>query len=221
MRAGAAFSSALLALALSACSEVSLTKPDLALAPKTQGLNPLLELRVVDDQSGERGGDYANRLAMQIRDSYPRAIELASTPAPVEGRANLTLHLHFLGAQFNRTRNSVLGNAPDLTVARGTVDGWQPVVTATAGNGPVSSGTVFVLLPGNWSGIAYLDAEIRDLRPGHNAALVIPIAAEHSAPNKLGALQADLQAASAWEAVTPRLAALLDATIAKLGVEQR
>lgn len=221
MRAGAAFSSALLALALSACSEVSLTKPDLALAPKAQSLSPPLELKIVDDQAGERGNDYASRLATQIRNAYPHAIELASAPTPVEGRANLTLHIHFLGAQFNKTQKAVLPNTPSLTTARGTVDDWRPVVAAAAGTGPVSSGTVFSNLSSNWSGIAYLDAEIRDTRPGHQAALLIPIAAERSGPNKFGALQAQLEADSAWDAVTPRLAALLDATIAKLAAEQQ
>lgn len=218
MKAGEAISLAMLAFTLSGCSEVSLTKPDLELASNAQRLDSPLELQIVDDQANDRGGGYASHLAGEIRSAFPHAIELAQ--APVEGRANLTLHIHFLGAHFNRSKNALLPNQSILTAARGTIDGWQPVVAAAAGQGAVSSGTVFVNLPGNWSGVAYFDAEIRDLRPGHNATLVIPIASEHSAPNKLGALQAEIQADSAWEAVAPRLTALLDATIAKLAAEQ-
>jgi hypothetical protein len=209
------------ALLAAGCSEVKLTKPPLALAPQAEALVPPLAVAIIDDEADERGRDYAAQLLKAILDAYPRSTEaLPPNAIAAPGRVSMTIHIHQLGAFFNRTRSSVLRVSPELTRIKGSMVGWDSVVAAAATSDPLVSGNVYLYLPGNWSGIANIDIAIEDTRPSHNASFTIPIVAERSRPNDLGYVGATIVAASAWHEVQPRLAACIDAVVRKLREEQ-
>ncbi len=74
-------------------------------------------------------------------------------------------------------------------------------------------------LPTIWNGVAYVEIELRDLRPGRSANFTVPLGAEHVNANTLGYLTAQSVANSAREDVSPRTVASLDAAGKKLGTE--
>jgi hypothetical protein len=204
------------------CTERFATAPDLELARRTVPPSsvPVL-VSIEDDQANERPKDYSQQLLKQLCDAYSGALEASpatSTIAP--GRVSVTIRIHQLGAVFNRTKSSVLAVSPSLDQPRGTFGDWTDVISASRRLEPVASGTVFAHLPGNWSGITYLDVEVHDQRAGHAADFTMPLVAERSRPNKWGYFEAQGVAADAWDAVRPRLIAFIDAMVSKLGREQ-
>ena len=204
------------------CTEIFLTKPDLTLTKQPDiALAAPIALAVIDDEAATRGGAYAAQLAKAITDAYPHAIELrAATADDASGRVAVTIRIHHLGAFFNRTVYSVLNAGPETTELRGTVADWDAVAAAAFRTGPVSQGTVFKDIQGNWSGIADLDIVLVDQRPGRAANFTVPLAYEHSQPNVLGYIGAMMLADDAWRTVAPRLAAFLDAAVRKVKAEE-
>ena len=207
---------------MASCTEVLMTKPDLALTKQPEiSLAPRIALTVIDDGAGERGNAYAGQLGEAIASAYPQAIESRQSRAePPVGRVTRVIHIRQQGAVFNRTRSSLLASGGStLTRVEGTTTGWDGVVAAAATTEPVASGTVYVLLPGNWSGIADLDIEVHDRRLGQTASFTLPLVAERSRPNDLGFVAAMMVADDAWQSIAPRLTAFLDAAVRKIKTE--
>jgi hypothetical protein len=208
-----------LAFLASACQRFILTQPNITLAQRIDvPLSPTVALTVRDDEQSERGREYAAQVAMAINASYPQSIEAVTDPrAPAQDRVNVELRIHRLGAYFHSSKTALL--AGETIAVTGKVDDWRQVVAAARTAQPIVSGTVYTYLRGNWSGIAYIDLVVRDLRPGHSAAFTLPLAAERSGPNDFGYFRARGVASEAWDAVSPQLAAFLDATVQKLKAE--
>jgi hypothetical protein len=208
------------AVLLGGCSTQVLTTPTLALdVQPTLVADPPISLRVVDDESDGRGQDYAGQLAQAIVAAYPRAIEKApDNSAPVPRRVNMVVRIKQLGAFFHVGSIPVLPSRATLGAVVGSVEDWAPVVKASASGRPAISGTVFIG-DGNWSGVAYLEVYVQDLRDGRDAAFRLPLVAERAAPNSLGYMSAKLVADSAWDEIGPCLAAFLDASVRKVAAE--
>ena len=211
----------LLFVLLSACSEVVLTKPNLPLTQRPEiTLVPAIALSVIDDEAGERGGLYAAQITKAIVDAYPRSVEaVAPGAAAAPGRVALSIHIRQLGAFFNRSQSSIMDARAARNGPEGTVADWDGVAAAAVGAGPTASGTVYAHLPGNWSGIAFLEIEVRDRRPGKSAAFAFVLAAERFRPNELGYMEARMAADDAWQEIAPRLVAFIDAAIRKVKAE--
>lgn len=213
---------ALLTVFLCACGgrEV-LTKPDLALTRQpTLEVRPPINLIVTDDQAAERGSGYADQLSKSIRDAYPQAvISLPTDAAPASGQVTIAIHVRQLGAFFTNERGSVLNKAGGIAPARGTPTGWEPVMAQIAKYPSKIAGTQFIYLPGNWSGIAYMEVDVRDRRPGRTAAFSFPLAAERASGNDLGYLRAQMLASDAWGEVSKPLSVFLDAAVRKIASE--
>ena len=207
---------AVVAVLLGGCSTQVLTTPDLALnAQPTLVADPPISLRVLDEQGDGRGEDYADRLAQAILAAYPHAIEKAPDgAAPVARRVNMLVRIKQLGAFFHDTSTSVLPSPSALRVV-GSVGDWAPVIRASFSSEPPVSGTVFIG-GGNWSGVAYLEVYVQDLRDDRGTAFKLPLIAERAAPNTLGYMSATIVADRAWEEIGPRLASFLDASVRKV-----
>lgn len=206
------------AILLTACDRVVLTKPELTLSQSpTLEARPPLHLVVMDDQAAERGGNYAEQLGKSIRDAYPRAVALAAEP--VAGQATVILRFRQLGAFFTNNRGSVLQAAGGISAPRGTSSGWESVMAELGGYRSRVSGNQFLILPGNWSGIAYVEVEVRDQRPGRAAVFGFSLASERATANTLGYLGAQMVASDAWGEVEKPLTAFLNAAVRKLANE--
>jgi hypothetical protein len=210
---------ALAAVFLGGCSTQVLTTPDLALnAQPMLVADPPIALRVVDEQVEGRGEAYADRLMQAILAAYPHAIERAPDgSAPVPRRVNMVVRIKQLGAFFHLTSSSVLPNPFGLRMV-GSVEDWAPVVRASVSSEPMASGSVLVG-GGNWSGVAYLEVYVQDLRDGRGAAFKLPFIAERAAPNSFGYMSATMVADRAWDEIGPRLAMFLDASVRKVAAE--
>jgi hypothetical protein len=208
----------LLALLLAACGKQVPTQPTLTLIPRPDlQANPPINLVVLDDQASERSG-YAAQLAKTIQDAYPRAISAPMQTTPAPQQVTLKLHIRYIGASFNQTKDAVLSNQT-VDPPRGNAADWQPLVTRAIGLHAVSSGWVYKKLPGNWSGIAHIDIEVTDRRPGAKAAFRFPLVAERSAGNDFGYARAQMVASDAWSEIGPRLAHFLDSAVHKVVTE--
>lgn len=203
---------------LAGCSnEILLIKPKLALKnqPNISLARPIA-FKVLDDEIGVRGVKYSAQLVEAICNAYPHSFEAVSPDSiAIDDRVVINIRIRQLGAYFNRTRKSALGPRASHAI-KGSVAGWGRAVAVARPKQPVVSGTVFVVLPGNWSGIAHIEVEVLDRRPGHLASFTIPIAAERSRPNDLGYVGAASVANEAWGSVGPRLAAVLEAAVQKV-----
>jgi len=210
-------------LFVAGCSETILMSPDLKLTEHSDlKLLPPIALWVVDEESAERGTAYAGQFAAAILNAYPGSFELLEPSATAgEGRVRVTIRIRQLGAFFNRTKSSVLMRDPDQTRINGTIADWHEVVAAsTRQTGPDISGSVYVLLPGNWSGITNIIVDVEDRRENHAAVFSLPLATERSRPNDFGYAAARLAAEDAWDNTVPSLTAFLDSAVRKVKSEQ-
>ena len=209
----------LLLVLVAGCSkEIVLIKPKLTLTSRANiSLAQPVAIRVVDDEAGGRGVKYSAKLLKAICNAYPHSFKAVSPDSiAVHDRVVINIYIRQLGAYFNRTKKSVLGSRAYRVINKKNIAGWGRVIAAAQATQPVVSGTVFKYLPGNWSGIAHIDVEVRDRRPGHFASFTISIAAERSGGNDLGYARATFLASDAWNSVGPRLAAVLHAANQKV-----
>jgi hypothetical protein len=122
-----------------------------------------------------------------------------------------------LGAFFHDTSNSVLPSPSALRVV-GSIGDWAPVIRTSFSSEPPASGTVLIG-GGNWSGVAYLEVYVQDLRDDRGTAFKLPLVAERAAPNTLGPMSAAIVADRAWEEIGPRLANFLEASVRKVAAD--
>jgi hypothetical protein len=220
MRAPAAMLLALGLLLLGGCGDTLRTTPELTLRPLPQAppKSPILGLAVVDLEGAQRDPGYATRFAGFIRDTYGDAVQIVPSKTPLAGRANIIIRIIWLGSYKDR-RHDTNTIADQFLRPSGNLADWAPVVAATASSGAVLSGQVRVLrktgqvVPGAWSGVAYLEVEVNDLRRAGGAAFRLPLYAERVDTSNLSALSL---ADDAWHETNLRLAAFLDAAMQKL-----
>jgi hypothetical protein len=205
-------------LAVGGCTKQFLTAPELTLTERRDlVVAPPLAIAVIDSQATERNGDFATQTSAAIRKAYGNAVEIVPGDfARTEGRVLVRIRIRQLGAFFNQ----VLPPDKLTSAIQGNVADWAAVVAASGATDVLASGTVFKYLNGNWSGIAFLEVELRDWRPNRGAAFVMPLVAERVTPNRGGYFGAMMIAAEAWDQVNPRLTRFLDAAMQKLASEQ-
>lgn len=220
---------ALAVVVVTGCTETTrLTKPSLTLsAQPSLTLAPRVAFTITDDEAAGRGAAYRNELAKKICAAYPGAFTYRpAAKFPEQGKASLTLKIRQLGSYFNRTRASRLRRpvAHPASIEADFKD-WAVVIESAATGEPLIKGQVagWLILPGiyaGWSGIAHVDVEIHDNRPGHSFQAAFSIAAERSAPNTFGLISASMTADDAWKEVSPAIVRLFAATAEKVRVDQ-
>ena len=195
------------------------TNPEVSLNSSFQKApdRPIL-ISIIDHDAGKREGDFATVLINSIDQVYPSAFQFVPPAAPpVAGSVSMQVRVRRLGGFFNETRYSILEKSGYTGPVSGNADGWEQIILASASEVPAISGHVYMR---GWSGIAFLDIEVHDLRFDHPRIFTISIAAERSTGNYFGYATAKLNAAEAWDDVEPRLARFLDATVRKVEAEQ-
>ena len=216
-------------LVVAGCTETTrLTKPSLALsAQPALTLSPRVAFTIVDDEAAGRGAAYRDELAKTICAAYPGTFAYhPSTEFPVPGKAALTLNIRQLGSYFNRSPASRLRRPVAHPASIKTdFEDWSTVIRSATTGEPLIKGQVggWLLLPGlyhGWSGIAHIDREIHDNRPGHSFQAAFSIAAERSAPNSLGFITASMTADDAWREIAPAIGRLFAATAEKIRKDQ-
>lgn len=220
---------ALAAIVVAGCTETTrLTKPSLTLsAQPALSLSPRVAFTIVDDEAAGRGKDYRDRLANAVCVAYPGAFSYRpAAKFPAKGQAALTLNIRQLGSYFNRTPASRLRRPVAHPASiKADFEDWSAVIRSATTGEPLIKGQVggWTILPGlyhGWSGIAHIDIEIHDNRPGHSFQAVFSIAAERSAPNTFGLISASMTADDAWREVAPAIGRLFAATAEKMRKDQ-
>lgn len=218
----------LLAVLISGCAGVHMQEvhviPEVSLNSSFEKApeQPIL-ISIIDHDTVKREGDFAPILSNSIDQVFPNAYKIVPpTASMVAGSVSMRIHVRRLGGFFNQTGVSVLQRSGYTGPVSGNADGWQKVILASKSQDPVISGTVggrYGIRHG-WSGIAFLDIEVHDLRFDSPRIFTVSIAAERSTPNRGGYFSAKINFGRAWENVEPRLARFLNAAVTKVTDEQ-
>lgn len=215
----------LLITGCNATSGVMHTSPTLTLSKSALfGPHHPIAFTVIDHNVSERGIEFVIGLTKEICSAYPNAF-VASSPnfKPAQGQVSMKIGIRQLGAFFNRTKVSLLSKSGYNGLVVGDHDNWQSVIDAAKPSQSEISGTVGGPLgvTAGWSGIAYLEIEIHDLREIEPHVFTVPIATERSTPNNFGIITAGMNSAEAWSVTAPRLSNFLDASVMKIIAEQK
>ncbi|MFC4270776.1 hypothetical protein GQF03_03510 [Sneathiella chungangensis] len=218
----------LLAVLVTGCASLTNTEihtsPEVSLNSSFQRApdKPIL-ISVIDHDAAKREGDFGPVLINEINRIYPNAFQVVPpSTSSVAGSVSMQIHVRRLGGFFNDSTLSVLRRSGYKDPVSGDADEWQQVILEAKSEQPVISGYVggpYGIIRG-WSGIAFIDIKVHDLRFDRPHIFTISIAAERSTLNNFGFITAQMNAAEAWEDVEPRLARFLDAAVQKVAAEQ-
>ncbi len=212
---------ALLLLALlSGCATERYVPPALSDGPRPgMGLSVPVLGAVVDTRTERQPADAAAELQADLARIYGSTFEWnqPTRPTPL-GRVSVRVTISQFGAFYGKRLISLKEYTDSLSLAHEQATRtWEPVLAAVTGRQYVVAG--YPHTEGWWNGIARIDLDIEDNRGKFPVRFILPVVAEHREAGR-GSASGDQAALTAWQGVSARLLAALDAVVLVMREEQ-